>query len=70
MKNSVHPDQLASQKPADLDLHCFQNGITRICIVMVNFALVLKEKNALQSSPFYIKLTCSIPIIDMHLQAK
>ena len=32
MKNSVHPDQLAFQKPADLDLHCFQNGITRICI--------------------------------------
>ena len=26
--NSVDPDQLASQKPADLDLHHFQN---RIC---------------------------------------
>ena len=26
--NSVDPDQRASQKPADLDLHCFQNGIT------------------------------------------
>ena len=25
--NSVDPDQLASQKPADLDLHCFQNRI-------------------------------------------
>ena len=24
--NSVGPDQLASQKPADLDLHCFQKG--------------------------------------------
>ena len=23
MKNSVDPDQLASEKPADLDLHCF-----------------------------------------------
>ena len=27
MKNSVNPDQLASEKPADLDLHCFQIGI-------------------------------------------
>ena len=26
-ENSVDPDQLASQKPADLDLHCFQNWI-------------------------------------------
>ena len=25
VENSVDPDQLASQKPADLDLHCFQN---------------------------------------------
>ena len=25
--NSVDPDQLASQEPADLDLHCFQNRI-------------------------------------------
>ena len=41
---TVDPDLLASQKPADLDLHCFQNGITRICIVIVNFALVLNEK--------------------------
>ena len=24
MENSVDPDQLASEKPADLDLHCFQ----------------------------------------------
>ena len=26
-ENSVDPDQLASQKPADLDLQCFQNRI-------------------------------------------
>ena len=26
-ENSVDPDQLASEKPADRDLHCFQNGI-------------------------------------------
>ena len=25
VENSVDPDQLASEKPADLDLHCFQN---------------------------------------------
>ena len=27
MKNSVAPDQLASEKPADLDLQCFQKRI-------------------------------------------
>ena len=27
VENSVDPDQLASQKPADLYLHCFQNRI-------------------------------------------
>ena len=27
VKNSVDPDQLASEKPADLDAHCFQNLI-------------------------------------------
>ena len=27
VKNSVNPDQLAFQKSADLDLHCFQNKI-------------------------------------------
>ena len=26
-ENSVDPDQLASQKPADLDLHCFKNVV-------------------------------------------
>ena len=25
VENSVNPDQLASEKPADQDLHCFQN---------------------------------------------
>ena len=27
LENSVDPDQLASEKPADLDLHGFQNRI-------------------------------------------
>ena len=26
VQNCVDPDQLASSKPADLDLHCFQKG--------------------------------------------
>ena len=26
--NNVDPDQLASEKPADQDLHCFQNRIS------------------------------------------
>ena len=25
VENSVDPNQLASQKPADLDIHCLQN---------------------------------------------
>ena len=25
LENNVDPDQLASEKPADLDLHCFRN---------------------------------------------
>ena len=29
VENSVGPDQLASQKPADLELHGFQNDISR-----------------------------------------
>ena len=29
VEKSVDPDQLASEKPADLDLHCFQNRIYR-----------------------------------------
>ena len=27
VENSVNPDQLASEKPADLDSQCFQNSI-------------------------------------------
>ena len=27
MERCLDTDQLASAKPADLDLHCFQNGI-------------------------------------------
>ena len=26
VENSVDPDQLASKKPADMGLHCFQTG--------------------------------------------
>ena len=27
VENCVDPDQLVSENPADLDLHCFPNGI-------------------------------------------
>ena len=36
MLNSVYPDQLASQKPADLDLHCFQNFFSEFRKTSVN----------------------------------
>ena len=37
MVNSVDPAQLASQKQADLDLHCFQDSIfpSLACMVTV-----------------------------------
>ena len=35
VENIVDPDQLASQKPADLDLLCFQNGIYLSRYIMV-----------------------------------
>ena len=31
VENSFDPDQLASEKPADLDLHCFQKRI-HLCL--------------------------------------
>ena len=31
----MDPDQLASQKPADLDLHCFQTEIFELSMVRV-----------------------------------
>ena len=36
----MDPDQLASWKPADMDLHCFQNGICLglACQVLYIFA--------------------------------
>ena len=34
-ENNVDPDQLASLKPADLDLHCFQNRIYGYSGVMI-----------------------------------
>ena len=40
VKNSVDPDQLALQKPADLDLHCFQN---RIYLGSVWARLIIKK---------------------------
>ena len=34
-ENSVDPDQLASWKPADMDLHCVQKGISVVQISSV-----------------------------------
>ena len=34
VKNSVDPDQLASEKPADLDLHCSTHDLSKFNIVM------------------------------------
>ena len=40
----MDPDQLASQKPADLDLHCFQNGIIWVySMVRVNLLFIPKQ---------------------------
>ena len=37
MANSVDPDQLASKKPTDLDLHCLQRqGISEFSRTRVN----------------------------------
>ena len=37
VENSMDPDQLASQKPADLDLHCLHNmiDISLLSMIMV-----------------------------------
>ena len=36
MKTGVHPGQLTSDKPADLDLHCLQNRtLSRLSIAIV-----------------------------------
>ena len=42
MINIVDPDQLGSKKPADLDLHCFQNRIKSGCsqLVMDNISQI------------------------------
>ena len=40
-KNSVDPDQLASEKPADLDLHCFPSVCKYILITgILQFILI------------------------------
>ena len=40
----VDPDQLASQKPADLDLHCFQNRIYPGRYSLYNIILYNKQQ--------------------------
>ena len=56
MKNIVDPDQLASKKPADLDLHCFQNWIIsgfRMDKVKIA-SLCLLEMNTYKAESFII----------------
>ena len=56
MENSVDPDQLASQKPADLDLHSFQNIIRSqliwIYTVISRFSIVMVMVNILSTVYF------------------
>ena len=43
MENSIDPDQLASYKPADLDLYCFQKKnihVSEFGMVRVKFPFV------------------------------
>ena len=42
MQNSVEPDQLASKKPTDLDLHCLPLSLW-ICIKIQNQVIWLAE---------------------------
>ena len=50
MANSADPDQLASQKPTDLDLHCLQKqGISGFSRTRVNKTLLEKVMNAGQA---------------------
>ena len=45
MANSADPDQLASQKPSDLDLHCLQRQvISRFSRTKVNAECQVKEQ--------------------------
>ena len=40
MVNSVHPDQLASEKPADLDAHCFHlHDVSMLSMIRINKCL-------------------------------
>ena len=47
MENSEDSDQLASQKPADLDLHCFQIDISELHLVnfKINFLNWFKHQH-------------------------
>ena len=40
MENSVNPDQLASQKPADPDLHCFQYKVYISAFILFSKELI------------------------------
>ena len=50
----MDPDQLASQKPSDLDLHCFSKlDITRFSMLVVSFAGTLASSEDPDEMPHY-----------------
>ena len=76
-KNSVDADQLASQKPADLDLQCFQNSPSMIKVnlfrtVFVDIHLIKifshQDLQCFQNSPSMIKVNLIRTLfVDIHL---
>ena len=53
MQNSEEPDQLASVKPADLDLHCMQNQIYPALALVRNneYASILSTNDMKRNGP-------------------
>ena len=53
----MDPDQLASQKPADLDLHCFRNNIYRLTQDFFKIWNIPLSLYALMDSSFWFDAT-------------
>ena len=52
----MDPDQLASEKPADLDLHCFKYDILIFTFIMVKFKAFFRLKQySTYSITFYLR---------------
>ena len=64
MENSVDPDQLASEKPADLDQHCFKiriNRFKKIMFVFVCFVALRPKSTAMVMARQSVHLTTLFP---------